>query len=139
MHTPQKNIRNRMDDFLDRGNALVRGEKRLTRSTGSLTGVCEGLGQYFGVNPVYFRVGFAVGTLFSGIGVLAYGALALILPKEDQASFRSSGPRRQPRSRRIEQPAMREETEILDHRICLNCDTVGKANARFCHACGAPL
>lgn len=134
MHTPQRNIRSRVDDFLDRSNALVKGEKRLTRGSGSLTGVCEGLGNYFHVNPLYFRIGFVATSFLSGIGLLAYAALAIILPKGGGRE-----PFRSPRSRRIETQIREEEKSVLDHRICPTCDTVGKANARFCHQCGSPL
>ena len=53
--------------------------KILTRSTEDkmLAGVAGGLGEYFGVDPVLFRVGFVAATLLSGVGALAYLALVL--------------------------------------------------------------
>ena len=56
----------------------------LTRSTSDkkLAGVAGGLGAYFDVDPIIFRVGFAVGTLFSGVGALAYLALLAFLPTD---------------------------------------------------------
>ncbi|MEV4092604.1 PspC domain-containing protein [Streptosporangium saharense] len=44
-----------------------------------LTGVCAGLGHYTGVDPVLFRVGFAVLVLGSGIGVMLYIAAFLLM------------------------------------------------------------
>ena len=56
----------------------------LTRSSSDkfLGGVAGGLGEYFGVDPVIFRVGFAVSILFSGAGLLAYLVLLAVLPSE---------------------------------------------------------
>ena len=59
--------------------------RRLTRSTESryVAGVAGGLGRYFGLDPVLFRVAFGVSIVFGGIGLLAYVALWLFLPKDD--------------------------------------------------------
>ena len=57
----------------------------LTRSTSDkkLAGVSGGLGAYLGLDPVLIRVGFVVTTLASGIGLLAYLALLLLVPTDD--------------------------------------------------------
>ncbi|MBG0827888.1 PspC domain-containing protein [Planomonospora sp. ID67723] len=57
------------------------GPRRLGRSdTGRmLTGVCAGLGRYAGVDPVLFRVGFAMLVLASGVGVMLYIAAFLLM------------------------------------------------------------
>ncbi|MEU1881980.1 PspC domain-containing protein [Streptosporangium sp. NPDC020072] len=44
-----------------------------------LTGVCAGLGRHTGVDPVLFRVGFAILVLGSGIGVMLYIAAFLLM------------------------------------------------------------
>ncbi len=44
-----------------------------------LTGVCAGLGRYAGIDPVLFRVGFAVLVLGSGIGIMLYVAAFLLM------------------------------------------------------------
>jgi phage shock protein PspC (stress-responsive transcriptional regulator) len=56
----------------------------LTRSHDDkfLGGVAGGLGAYFGVDPVIFRVGFAVSILFSGAGLIAYLVLLAVLPAD---------------------------------------------------------
>ena len=64
--------------------------RSLTRSTSDkqLTGVSGGLAAYLGVDPVLVRVGFVVTTLASGIGLLAYLALLLLVPSDDAATGR---------------------------------------------------
>jgi phage shock protein PspC (stress-responsive transcriptional regulator) len=59
--------------------------RKLTRSTTDkhVAGVAGGLGRYFGIDPIIFRVAFGAATLVSGLGILAYIALALIVPKDD--------------------------------------------------------
>jgi phage shock protein PspC (stress-responsive transcriptional regulator) len=64
------------------------GMKRLyrCRSYRWLGGVCEGLGEYFGVDPNLVRFAWALLTLASmGFGVLAYLAAWIILPQEPKA------------------------------------------------------
>ena len=59
--------------------------KRLTRSGSDaiIGGVSSGLGRYFGVDPVLFRVGFVAATLLSGVGAIAYLALVLFVKTDD--------------------------------------------------------
>jgi phage shock protein PspC (stress-responsive transcriptional regulator) len=59
--------------------------RRLTRSTTEkhIAGVAGGLGRYFGVDPIVFRVAFGAATLISGIGLIAYLALVAFVPKDD--------------------------------------------------------
>src|SRR3954453_15541617 len=60
-------------------------QRKLTRSTTDkhVAGVAGGLGRYFGIDPVIFRVGFGAATLVSGIGLIAYIGLLAFLPKDD--------------------------------------------------------
>jgi phage shock protein PspC (stress-responsive transcriptional regulator) len=59
-------------------------DRRLTRSTSDkkLGGVAGGLGAYFGVDPILFRIGFAVATLLNGAGALVYVAVLAFVPKD---------------------------------------------------------
>jgi phage shock protein PspC (stress-responsive transcriptional regulator) len=59
----------------------------LTRSHSDkyIGGVAGGLGDHFGVDPVIFRVAFAVSTLFSGAGLIAYLVMLAVLPTEDRS------------------------------------------------------
>lgn len=56
--------------------------KRLYRSQVDriIFGVCGGLGEYFNLDPVIFRVVFVVLALSAGSGVLIYIILAIITP-----------------------------------------------------------
>ncbi len=57
-------------------------EKRLYRSSQNkvLAGVCGGLGEYFGVDPVIVRLLVVVFTLMGGAGLIAYIIAAIIIP-----------------------------------------------------------
>jgi phage shock protein PspC (stress-responsive transcriptional regulator) len=61
------------------------GTRILNRSSEDkmVAGVAGGLGEYFGVDPVLFRVGFVAATLLSGVGALAYLALVLFVKTDD--------------------------------------------------------
>ena len=58
--------------------------KRLYRSENDrmAAGVCGGIAEYLGVDATMVRLGFVVFALFSGWGLLAYLAAALIIPRE---------------------------------------------------------
>jgi phage shock protein PspC (stress-responsive transcriptional regulator) len=51
-----------------------------SRSDRMIAGVAGGLGRYFDVDPVIFRIAFGVSVFFGGLGVLAYVALAIFVP-----------------------------------------------------------
>jgi phage shock protein PspC (stress-responsive transcriptional regulator) len=67
------------------GDDEDRRPRRLLRSRSDrmIAGVAGGLGRYFGVDPVIFRIVFAVSVFLGGLGVLAYIALALFVPSGD--------------------------------------------------------
>lgn len=60
--------------------------QRLFRSSSDrlVAGVAGGLGHYFDVDPVVFRIGFAVSVLVGGVGILAYAMLALFVPTDGE-------------------------------------------------------
>jgi phage shock protein PspC (stress-responsive transcriptional regulator) len=64
-------------------HATTYKELRRSRSDRMIAGVCGGLGRYFDVNPVFYRIGFVVLTLLGGAGILIYGASLLVIPNED--------------------------------------------------------
>jgi len=66
--------------------------RRLTRSSSDkmIGGVAGGLAEYFDIDPVVVRVGFAVSTAFSGAGLLAYVVMLVVVPRDDQET-RSAG------------------------------------------------
>ncbi|HLC05779.1 MAG TPA: PspC domain-containing protein [Anaerolineales bacterium] len=56
---------------------------RRSRSEGMIAGVCGGLGEFFGINPWWFRLGFLIALIPGGVpGVAVYVLLWLIIPKE---------------------------------------------------------
>ncbi len=44
-------------------------------------GVCGGLGTYFNMDPVLFRVLFILALIFTGVGLLAYIILWIVMPE----------------------------------------------------------
>jgi phage shock protein PspC (stress-responsive transcriptional regulator) len=62
--------------------------RRLTRSRHDrvVAGVCGGLAEFTGIDPVVFRVVFAVAAVLGGSGVLAYLVAWLVIPKDDEPS-----------------------------------------------------
>lgn len=66
-------------------------QRRLYRSKTQkiLGGVCGGLGDYFAVDPVWFRIGFVVLALGGGSGILIYLLMWLIVP-EQPAGYEST-------------------------------------------------
>ena len=59
-----------------------------------IAGVAGGLGRYFNVDPIFFRIGFVALLFFGGIGPVLYGAAWLFVPEEGGA-----GPPLDPRRR----------------------------------------
>ena len=45
-----------------------------------LSGVCTGLGEYFGIDPVFIRIAFILLSFFAGLGLLAYLILEVLMP-----------------------------------------------------------
>jgi phage shock protein PspC (stress-responsive transcriptional regulator) len=60
--------------------------RRLLRSSSDrvIAGVAGGLGKYFGVDPVMFRIGFVIAIFFGGVGFLAYGLLWLFVKTDGE-------------------------------------------------------
>lgn len=61
--------------------------KRLTRSTSDrvIGGVCGGLGRYFDLDPVFFRIGAIALSFVGGAGLLLYLAALLLMPNEGES------------------------------------------------------
>jgi phage shock protein PspC (stress-responsive transcriptional regulator) len=59
--------------------------RRLLRSRGDrvIGGVAGGLGRYFNVDPILFRIGFVALAFLGGAGILLYLAGLLLLPSEE--------------------------------------------------------
>jgi phage shock protein C len=53
-----------------------------SREERMLAGVCGGIGEYFAVDPTLVRLVFVLLAVFSGVGVLAYVVLWIVVPEE---------------------------------------------------------
>ncbi len=57
-------------------------ENKLRRQNGIFAGVCGGLGEFFGVNPWWFRLAMLLLMLPGGVpGILVYLLLWIIIPR----------------------------------------------------------
>jgi phage shock protein PspC (stress-responsive transcriptional regulator) len=57
-------------------------DSKLRRQNGILAGVCGGLGAFFGISAIWFRLLFLILLLPGGIpGLLPYIVLWIIIPK----------------------------------------------------------
>src|SRR5712692_10634674 len=50
-----------------------------------LAGFCGGLGEYFDLDPVFFRLFFLASLLFGGLGAVAYLILWIMVPEKTGA------------------------------------------------------
>ncbi|HEY7674019.1 MAG TPA: PspC domain-containing protein [Burkholderiales bacterium] len=62
--------------------------KKLYRLTEDrkLAGICAGLGEYFDLDPVFFRLFFLASLLFGGLGALGYLLLWIMVPEKTGAA-----------------------------------------------------
>ena len=47
-----------------------------------IAGICAGLGEYFDLDPVFFRLFFLVSLFFGGIGLLVYVLMWIMVPEK---------------------------------------------------------
>jgi phage shock protein C len=59
--------------------------RTLTRTTADrkISGVSGGLAAYLGIDPLLVRIGFVVTALTSGVGLIAYLAMMMLVPSDD--------------------------------------------------------
>ncbi len=132
------NIRRRKKETVKKNAKLIRIRRNLGMRGGNLAGVCEGLGAYFGVEPLLFRLGFIGLSFFSGFGILAYLAMAIALPDE-QGNRLYPMIMEQIRGEKSVKQLEAEDWETEEYRLCEHCDTAVKYGAKFCHHCGQKL
>src|SRR4051794_18369938 len=67
--------------------------KKLTRSRVDrvVGGVCGGMGRYFNVDPLFFRIGAVALAFVGGAGLLLYLAALVLVPSEDQPEGAGAG------------------------------------------------
>ena len=91
---------------------------RRNRSDRMVAGVSGGLGRYFDVNPVLYRVGFVVLALLGGAGILIYLAAALVIPDDGQdQSIVDRAVQKNPNDRYQKIALMRDELRGLLHEV----------------------
>ena len=73
--------------------ANANSPKRLTRSRSDrmIGGVCGGLGRYFNVDPLLFRIGAVALVFVAGSGLLLYLAALLLVPNEGEEAALTPG------------------------------------------------
>ena len=74
-----------MSETIDNNSTLDETPARRLVRTGDgrwLGGVCAGLGRYFDINPLVYRIAFAALALAGGTGLLLYLAAYLVIPDE---------------------------------------------------------
>ena len=84
----------------DAGGPRARRHLYRSRSDRKVAGVAGGLGDYFDLDPVIFRLGFVLLALMGGSGILAYLVAWIILPEGD--------------STRTDEPGSPGRTRLLD-------------------------
>src|SRR3954468_12157697 len=67
--------------------------RKLTRSRDDrvVGGVCGGMGRYFNVDPLFFRIGAVALAFVGGAGLLLYLAALVLVPSEDQPEGAGAG------------------------------------------------
>lgn len=61
----------------------VRQPLRRSRRRRIIAGVCGGLGEFFGISPIWFRLAFLIALLPGGVpGILVYLIMWIIVPNE---------------------------------------------------------
>ena len=82
-------------------------QSRLYRSNGLVAGVCAGLGERFGIDPIFVRIVLILSVLCAGVGVFAYLMYWAVVPHKDSivlepfAASDVSRPFRRTRDRKI--------------------------------------
>ncbi|HTF13669.1 MAG TPA: PspC domain-containing protein [Burkholderiales bacterium] len=78
-----------------------------------IAGVCGGLGDYFDLDPVFFRLFFLMSLLFGGLGALVYVILWIMVPER-------MGAQGEPR------PAKRLHLSTSDRKVGGVCGGLGE-------------
>ena len=78
-----------------------------------IAGICGGLGEYFDLDPVFFRLFFLASLLFGGLGAVAYLILWIMVPEK-------TGPQGEPR------PVRRLVLSDSDRKIMGVCGGLGE-------------
>lgn len=88
--------------------------KRLYRNPEDsiIGGVCSGIAQYLGIDPVFVRLAFIIFTLINGIGILAYFIFWIIIPEAKTNSQKLEMQGKPVNLEKLEQ-VIREKSQML--------------------------
>jgi len=76
--------------MLEAASALTRAWRRSRRHK-MIAGVCAGLAEEFGISVTIVRLAFVLGTLVSGMGVIIYLVLWVVMPYQRDAELQPPG------------------------------------------------
>jgi phage shock protein PspC (stress-responsive transcriptional regulator) len=79
--------------MLEGGSALTRPWRRSRRHK-MIAGVCAGLAEEFGISVTVVRLAFVLGTLASGMGIVIYLVLWVVMPYGENGALSAGVPPR---------------------------------------------
>jgi len=59
----------------------------LSDTNRKIAGVCGGIGEYFGIDPVIVRILWLIATFLDGIGILAYIIAWIAIPHRNSCRY----------------------------------------------------
>lgn len=106
-------------------------ERRLFRDTDNkiLGGVCGGLGAYAGIDPIWFRLAFAIAFFGYGTGVLLYIILWVIMPAAKSRAQKLQMRGKRPDLKNIEQSIKSEFQDISNRFSQTGADKTAREGA----------
>lgn len=93
--------------------------KKLYRSRTDriIAGVCGGLGEFFNIDPVLFRIVFIVLLFTGGSGFLIYLVMMLIIPKENEGAGIDLNKEKVKETLKESAENIKREAEEMKHRM----------------------
>ena len=87
--------------------------KRLRRNKidGVVGGVCAGIGDYIGVDPVMVRIAYVASMIFAGVPLFIYFILWIFIPSDNRAPYRREYRQSRRARKKARRAARREDYE----------------------------
>lgn len=107
--------------------------KKLYRSRTDriIAGVCGGLGEFFNIDPVLFRIVFIVLLFTGGSGFLIYLVMMLIIPKENEGAGIDLNKEKVKETLKESAENIKREAEEMKHRMNRSEGRSGKTGKLF--------
>ena len=86
----EEKARQEIREQLQRERSERRPKLRKSRNDKVLFGVAGGLAEHFDIDPLLVRLSFVALCFVNGVGLVAYLALAILLPSQDGTSWTDS-------------------------------------------------